>query len=464
MVAVAALTAPAVASPAEDPATDGVVFAGVTGIDPANAKTNPAALLRLPPGLYLFTIGTVALDQLTIQRRLVAADDGTLSNGPEVSGTTIGAGVAGGVIIFLVPGVAIAATSALRPPAETLADDRVGYQTRGSRLRRIDWFTIAGAVRVTSRIFVGVAVAGAARHQRLGFFRDAALEAGRDPIRGVASDCGGTPCGLEHAAAREAWRVDVGQDNPLDSVVYTVGVMARLPKGMWAGLAAERQLSPLEMTGDVEIVRAPRDGGGLVNGEAVVRQRLPEAWRLGLRGPVAPGWELAGELRWRRLGRTDQIDVRVLGSELIGTDLPEQIVRSQGLRDGFAADLGLEPVDVGQRWRFGGKLGIDRGVVAPDRLSPRAPWGTQVSAALGAQLRLDRWILQLGYRFDAQLPTSSDPSAFDPIARLDCVDAHYDYELPACETLRAGYATSTAAGTYGRFGHTVRVALRFVVR
>ena len=62
--AIAAAAAPAVGSPADEPATDGQVFAGVTGADPANATTNPAALLRLTPGVHLFTFGTIAVDQI----------------------------------------------------------------------------------------------------------------------------------------------------------------------------------------------------------------------------------------------------------------------------------------------------------------------------------------------------------------------------------------------------------------
>lgn len=465
-LAIAASSTVAQASPADDPATDGQVFAGVTGADPANATTNPAALLRLTPGIHAFSFGTVALEQISIERRLESTT-GALSSGPTVDDTTLGGGVTLGFAVASPRRMGALLTS-LRPPDETIDDDAVAYHTRGSRTRRIDWATLAGGFSLTSRLYLGLAGTLVDRHQRVSFARDTALDAGRDPARGVDSDCGGAACGLENPAARELWSVDVTPTSLLttDNLIYTVGVMARLPSGVWAAVAVERpwRLGAFTMAGDATVVRAPRDGGATLRGEAVVIQHLPEVWRAGARGPVAPGWELAGEVRWRRTYRTDPVDVRVFGGELAGTDLPEWNLRPRGLDNAWAADLGLEPIDAGQRWRFGGKLGIDTGVVADDRLSARAPWGKQVTAALGAQLRLDRWVLQLGYRFEAQLPTSADPSAFDPIARLDCVEADHDYDLPACATLRAGYATSGAAGTYGRFTHTARIALRFVLQ
>jgi hypothetical protein len=155
--------------------------------------------------------------------------------------------------------------------------------------------------------------------------------------------------------------------------------------------------------------------------------------------------------------------VRVFGGELVGTDVPEWTLRPQGLHDAYAAEVGAEQTDLGQRLRIGGRFGFDTGAVADQALSPRAPWGTQFSLSLGGQVRLDRWILQLGYRVDAQIPTSSDPSAYDPIARIDCVESGHDYDLPACAAVRAGYGTSTAAGTYDRVSHSARVVVRFVI-
>jgi len=454
----------AVSAPADNPATDGQVFAGVTGADPANVATNAATLIRLPPGVRLFALGTVALDQFSVQRRLVSATGGALSTGPRVDDANVGVGFNLG-IVYTFPRGAFSGTVALRPPDETIVDEATGYHSLGSRSRRIDWFTLAGGFKPTSWLYLGLSATVVERHQRIAFARDSALDAGRDPARGIGSDCAGLPCGLENPAARELWTVDVASADIFENLTYSVGALARLPAGVWVGAAAVRpwQAGTFAMTGDAEIVAAPRDGGATLRGEAVVVQRLPEVWRLGARGPVTPEWELVGELRWRRLWRTDPIDVRVFGGTITGTDLPEWQLRPNGVHDAYAADLGLEQIDFGQRWRFGGKLGVDTGATAANRLSARAPWGPQLSAALGAQVRLDRWILQVGYRVDAQLPTSSDPSAFDPLAAIACIESDYDYDLPACATLRAGYGTSTGAGTYGRFSHTARVVLQLAL-
>lgn len=466
--ALALRTAPTAAAPADAPATDGAVFAGVTGTDPANLSTNPATLLRLVPGIHFFAFTTVAVDQVSIDRRVVSADDGSLAEGPAIDDATLGAGVAAGVAQVVARGIMVAGTIAVQPPDETIADDAVAYHTRGSRARRIDWFRLGAGLRVTSRLLLGFSFGLTDRHQRLAFARDTALEAGRDPARGVGSDCGGAPCGLENAQARELWTVDVTNDlgDITKNLTYTVGVMARLPEGVWLGLSLDRpvEVGSYAMDGDVTILRAPRDGGGILRGEARLIQRLPEVWRLGGRGPIAPSWELVGELRWRHLGRTDPLDLRVFGGALVGTEVPEWTLRPQGLRDAFTGELGVEPIDLGQRWRFGGRLGFDSGAVSTERLSARAPWGAQVSAALGAQVRLDRWVVQLGYKVDLQVPIAAVPGRFDPIDRIECVEADFDYDDPACATVRAGYGTPTAAGTYGRWSHTARVALRVLLQ
>jgi hypothetical protein len=51
-------------------------------------------------------------------------------------------------------------------------------------------------------------------------------------------------------------------------------------------------------------------------------------------------------------------------------------------------------------------------------------------------------------------------SAYDPIARLDCIDSNYDLSTPACQAVRDGYGIDTAAGHYARWDHTLRLGLR----
>lgn len=465
-LAIAATAAVAQASPADDPATDGAVFAGVTGADPANAIANPAAMLRLVPGWHVFAISTVAYDRIGVDRRTVDPATGALARGPAITDATIGAGVTVGVAKSIQRGV-FATQISLRPPDETIDDPAVADHTRGSRTRRIDWVTLAGGFRLTSRVYFGVSGTLVDRHQTLAYARDTALAAGNDPLRGVDSDCGGVACGLEHPRARELWRIDVTPSSlfTTDNLVYSVGLLGRLPGGVWLGFGAERpwQYGRLTMTGDATIVQAPRDGGATLHGQAVVYQRLPEVLRFGGRGPIALGWELTGELRMRRLARTDPVDVRVFGADFDGADVPEIDVRPTGLTDTVAVEVGAEQPDRGQRWRGGARLGFDTGAVLDPQMSARAPWGRQLTGALGAQVRFDRWTLQLGYRFDWQLPVTDGGRDFDPRAMIACADAAYDYDLPACAAVRAGYGTSTAAGDYTRQSHTLRVALGFVL-
>lgn len=465
-LAIAATATVVRASPADDPATDGAVFAGVTGADPANATANPAALLRLVPGWHVFAISTASYDRVGVDRRTIDPATGARRAGPTITDATIGAGVTAGFTVAS-PRRMVALLASLRPPDETIDDPAVADQTRGSRTRRIDWATLAGGFSITSRLYLGLSGTLAGRRQVITYARDTALAAGHDPARGVDSDCGGAPCGLENPQARELWRIDVEPASlpTTDNLLYAVGVLARLPGGVWLGLSVERpwQLGRFTMIGDATIVAAPRDGGATLHGQAVVYQRLPEVIRFGGRAPLARAWELTAELRMRRLARTEPVDVRVFGAELAGTDVPEIDVRPTGVTDTVAVELGAEQPDRGQRWRGGARLGFDTGAVLDERISARAPWGRQLTAALGAQLRVDRWTLQLGYRFDWQLPVTGGGGDYDPLAMIACTDAAFDYDLPACAAVRAGYGTSTAAGDYTRQSHTLRVALGFVL-
>ena len=461
---VAATFAPALAAPGDTPAVDGAVFAGVTGADPANITGNPAALVRLVPGTHGFVISTLAYDRVTIDRQAVDASTGALSPAGSVADATVGVGATLGVT-FEFNGNRIAAMTSLRPPDETIDDPAVAYHTRGTRSRRIDYLSVAGGLRLTRWLYLGLSVAAGDRRDIVTFARDSALDAGTDPARGIGSDCGGTPCGLDDPAARELWHLDVTPDSLFDQLRYSAGLLARLPAGVWLGLSVERpwQIGRIAEGGDVEITRAPRDGGGVIRGEAVLYRRAPQTFRLGGRGPIRRGWELLGELRLRLLERTDPIDLRVFGAELAAAAIPEITLRPTGMTDAVALEAGLEQPDRGQRWRTGFRLGYDTGAVPDARLSARAPWGEQVSASAGVQLRLDAITLQLGYRFDLMLPASTGAGAFSPLDRLACAAADYDYDLPACATVRAGYGTSTASGDYDRQSHTLRVALGFVI-
>ena len=460
----AAGTGRASAEPGEDDLLDGVVFGGVTSPSPANITANPAALVRTPAGLHVFALGGLRLDRIAIDR-VQLAPGGATSAGPHVADSTVGGA---GVVGFTInPGNPVASFIVGWQPEERSIDrDATAYQSRGDDGRIIE-VAAALSFRVTTWLEVGGSVGYANHHQHVGFARDTALEAGDDPARGVGSDCGGAACGFEHPLAREEWSLDVATTSAFDDLLYSLGAIVRIADGVQLALATRRpwQLGLIPMDGTATITEAPRDGGVVRHGEATVAARLPEIWRVGLRGRARPGWDALLELRWRRLTRTGPYDVHTLGGDLAAADVPEWSTRPRGLTEAFAAWVGAEQVDDGRRIRLGAWLGADSGATTNAKLSAAAPFGPVVAGAVGLQLRLSpSWRLQVGGQVRYQPSTSTGTSAFDPQARRDCIASGYDRELPACTTVRDGYGLPTAAGDYQRWSGGATVGLRIKVR
>lgn len=463
--AIAAVASPAAASPG-DAAWDGAVFAGPTAPHPTNLSSNPAAYLLAAPGNHYFAGGTAALHQISIDRTLVDAG-GARTDGPDVSGMTFGAG---GHIGFakVWPAGMVGLLAQMAPPDETLAArDALRYHTRGSRGRSGDVGTLSLGFRPTSWLWVAAAASYSVRDGVLRFSRDTAMEAGRDPARGVTSDCGGAPCGLENPLATETWTIDLDTDlGAVSNLRVAGGFIVVLPGGTLLGITYQRPwtLGRIERIGTATVIAAPRDGGAVHTGEASVFDQLPEIVRGGTRSRIVERWDLVSEVRWRRTSRLGDDDVRTYGGDLAAIDVPAIYPRPRGLRNAVAVELGLEEVDDGTPWRFGGRLGYDTGAVAAHHLSARAPWGRQVTAGGGVQVRIGaRWILQGTYNLGWQLPVTVEDGAYDPIDRLDCVDSGYDFELPACETVRDGYGAPTNDGDYRRWSHVARLSVRIEV-
>lgn len=452
---------PAQAEPGEDAAVDGMVFAGTTAADPSSAAVNPAAMGAMRAGRQVFATVVGAVEQHGITRRSVDPDTGAVTDAGTVRDHTAGAGaIVGGVTASRA--FSFGLQLVMPTPAETIDDPAVAEHTRGSRTRQYGGG--AGvAIRVGSRLHFGIWASLTDRRQVVRFARDTALEAGRDPVRGVDADCGGGPCGFSNPAARELWRVELEPSSlGVSDVVYTVGLLVRVTRGLTVGLAAQRPWESGRYTqvGVATITRAPRDGGGTVVGDAVLHQHLPETYRLGVRAALPRGWEATGEARLRRLGRADPQNLRVFGGQVADAGLPEFMTLPRGLSDAMTLELGVEQDDA-RVWRFGARLAYDTGTTEARYLSARAPWAAQVTAAVGVQLRRDRYTLSLGYRLDAQPPTTTGASAYDPLARLACVEANYDYDAPGCAAVRDGYGIATAVGDYWRLGHTARLTLGF---
>lgn len=464
VAAVAAITgAPGAASASPgDAAWDGAVFAGPTSPHPSSVVTNPAAMLLATPGIHLFIGGTGTLDQISID---------------DTSGTTMGAGGHIGIMRAW-PGGSIAFVVGTPPPDETLAgEDALRYHTRGSRSRMVELGTLSAAYRLTSRIALGLAGTFTHRETVLRFARDTALENGRDAVRGIESDCGGMVCGMENPLATELWTIRVESDLwhvrglelpalTLDDLKFAAGAMLTLPGDVRVGITYQRpwNMGRIDRAGTATVVSAPRDGGAVRTGDATLFDKQPQIIRVGARARALKRWDLIGEVRTRLLDVMNMDDVRTYGGDLAEGDVPAIYPRPRGFRWTAAVEAGLEEIDDGQVLRLGGRIGFDRGAVANEQMSARAPWGRQVQVGAGAQLRLgSRWVLQLVYSVAYQPPIDSDPNAFDPIDRLDCVDSGYDTELPACATVRSGFGAPSAAGTYDRWSHIGRVSLRLEV-
>jgi hypothetical protein len=452
------------AAPGDAP-WDGAVFAGPTAPHPSNVATNPAAVMLSTPGLHYFLGGVGTLDQLGIDRTLVDVDD-QRSAGPSISSVNTGAGAQLG-LAKVWPGGMVAVQGALLPPDETIADrDALRFHTRGSRTRAFE-VTVGAGFRVTDIVWVALAAGYGWRDTVLRFSRDTAMEAGRDPARGVASDCGGAPCGFENPLATEQWTINLDVDRSFFvNLRLTGGVVVQLPFGTMLGITYQQpwERGRLARRGEAVVIAAPRDGSAEHRGDATLFDALPRVVRIGTRTRVRERLDLVTEVRGRELGRAGTDDLRTFGGDLGAAGIPSIYPRPRGMRWAGAFEVGLEEIDAGQFLRLGGRVGYDTGAVGTERLSARAPWGAQLTAGGGVQLRLSpRFVLQGSYNVGWQLPAEVVDGAFDPVDVIDCVDSGYDIALPACSTVRSGYGAPTNDGDYRRWSHVGRVMLRIEV-
>src|SRR5690606_4108272 len=110
-------------------------------------------------------------------------------------------------------------------------------------------------------------------------------------------------------------------------------------------------------TGDVEVDRAPRDGGGTIRGAARVTYELPWGFHAGARGPLAGPWEDVADASYLTLSRQGSFDLRMYGGELADANVPDWYPRYRGLNDVLIVSAGVEGreherVRLGARLRF----------------------------------------------------------------------------------------------------------------
>lgn len=467
-----ALHAHALGSPRTDPTVGRAVFTGATLPNATSIDLNPAALgLGTWNELYFALMGT--LDQYEIDPKHLDLDSGALSDGDHVSSTLLSPGGMAAVIWHPTQQVTLALNLRSSPGEKFISgEDELKYHTLGGEHRM--WSAaVAGSFKVSPQFLIGISVAAQPSFLWLRYARDTALEAERDPERGIDSDCGGSPCGIENPAATETYSV-YAQSNLISTSNFALnlGLVGEPWKNVWIGLAyhAPPGLAPeSEVDGTVVVDRAMRDGGGRVDGAASVYFSQPASFDLAVRVRLPAQWELHVASRLEFLSRFQRYDVRPYGSLFDEANVPEWMPRPRGLRNNVAAWAGIEQIEQDtfepMPWRVGVRAGFESESVDADQTSPTTVAPLSFTADFGAQLRFAindlPFVVQLTLGAQYFPPVNVTDSAFDPRARLACADSGHDYSTNACRSVREGYALPTAAGDYQRFQLASRFAVRY---
>lgn len=481
----------AAASPLDDPTLGGAVFTGPVHPHATAVYLNPGALGLASRGTHLYMDGSLRLDRYDLTRHHLvdpsgaagAASRGTLSTlspGGTLAWTNIGRTVSLGAALSMVT-------------LEKFIDERdldgadpgvaQGYHSLGGSHRQyvmrhpfsvpvpVPMPTLAGSYRWSERILFGIGISLRFSSLDLAFLRDTALEHGSDPDRGTASDCNGSPCGIENPAAAERYRVQVDTPSLLaaNNLVLNVGVMYQLAQDWWLGLHYQSPpgfLDSLTATGAAEIEPAPRD---VPAGQtATVRElpadiiyELPQTVTVGIRGPAFGSFDVFATGQWQELSSHQRLDIRLLRA-YDDQDIPEWYPRYRGFQDTITLEAGLEQRE-GGLGRVGGRIRLETATTAANAVTPMQVTGTGITAALGGEIRLGESLFvsgSYGLTLFPALDVSVDQSLFDPRDRIECVDSRYRLG-EACEAAAEGRAIPTAAGSYGRIRHAFRLAIRY---
>ncbi len=465
--AVALVSAAASASPLEEPTLGGAVFTGPTHPHATSIYLSPAALALGLTGHRAYVGGALFADLIDVDRLMVATETGATAEGPTASRRAL---ALGGIAAYSYTGPRVSGGIALHTPyAEMFGslDDPLRYHGVGGHHYQA-MISGAGAFRVTDSFVFGATLSLAYTWFSLDFDRDTALAAGRAPPRGIEGDCGGELCGLEHPQAAQRFELahqtgGVGELFDTRNVSLTISALLRLADGWWLGasfLQPPGGFGDLSLAGDARVTTAPRDGEPrTLEGVSELTYNLPQSARVGVRGIVLPDYELIFGLEWHNGSRHDRLDLRLLGEDFVGEDVPEWQPRYRGLRDSFRVSAGLEGLP-GQTVRLGGRVRLDSGATGRRALAPLQVAGPSAAIAGGAELRIaQNLVLTARYELGWHPARTSDPSAFDPRAQLDCVDSGYDFDV--CEAAREGRALPSAAGRYRRMRHAAGLSLRY---
>lgn len=437
-------------SPRTDPTTGRAVFTGATLPNASSIGLNPAALGVEPFGEVLLAL-TSTLDQLQIDQQDLDADTGAMSPGARVRATEVSPGAMVGLVVHT--GRYTLGAQVQSAPAERFASgyDVLRYHTRGGSQR--DYVgTIGASILVTDGFFVGANIAHDNTSLRLRYARDTALAEGRTP-GGPDTD--------------ENYDVDVRSPYISSSnLTVTVGLAAEIVRNLWIGVAYHTPPGlgiQTELAGHVDVTRAPAVGGEQVRGGSTVIVQYPASADAEVRARVAPELDLHVAGRWEDLSRFHAYDVRAYNSTFAGHGIPEWTLRPRGLHDSFALWAGIERINRGQTWRYGARVGYETSSVNEEQLSPMTIAPRSFTFDGGGERRLGHtsWSVQLSYGLQLFPSVTVSHSDFDPRFQIECIESGHDYDSRGCAASREGYAIATAAGTYGRLQHALRLALRY---
>jgi hypothetical protein len=429
------------ASPRTDPTMGRSVFTGAATPHPTSIDLNPAAL-GLGSAPEFFASVAAVLDHYAID----------LDTANAVDGTEAGAG--GTVAAVFRPGTRYAVSLEARtPPPELFPQDKeqLRYFSLGKRQRDI-LATIAATIKATSRLYFGTSLTHHNTILRLRYARDTGIERGDAP---------GNPDNAE--------RYDVGVNSPYVStsnLKFSLGALVRIYGSIWLGVGYHTPPGfnlQTELEGNVEITRAPRDGGGKLPGDAIVDVSYPASVDAEVTAQLPAFLELHVGGRWEDLSRMSAYDTRVTGSQIVPNGIPEWQLRTRGMHDAFAVWGGVEQVDYGQNFRFGARVGIETSSTVPDRTTPLTMSPASLTVDLGMQIRLGAITAELAYGLQYFRPTDVTASAFDPRFYGDCAASQFDYSTSACGAVRNGYAIADGDGDYRRMLHSIRLGFRYAI-
>jgi hypothetical protein len=262
------------------------------------------------------------------------------------------------------------------PPPELLPQDHteLRYFTLGKRQRDL-LASIASTIRITNRLYFGATLTHHNTFLRLRYARDAAAAEGEDLIQRPESD--------------ETYNVGVASPYVSTSnLKATIGLLVRIYKSIWLGVGYHTPPGfniQTELSGDVAITRAPRDGGGRLIGDAVVDVSYPASVDAEVSAQLPQELELHIGGRWEDLSRMQAYDVRTIGSTFVTNKIPEWQLRTRGMHDSFALWGGVEQHDTGQQFRAGGRIGFETSATKPSRTTPLTLAPTSLTLDLGGR-------------------------------------------------------------------------------